>query len=64
MRVPLEAYKGLEAKRQKMEDRVASWTGLRRKITMANVLRVVAKSPVEISEGQVIRLVKKRKGLK
>ena len=60
MRVPIEAVKGFETKKAKMEKRIKVWTGKQVKIPMTKILTAVATNPVEMSEGRIIRLSKKK----
>jgi len=60
MRVPMEAVKGFEIKKEKMEKRVLSWTGKQVKIPMTRILIAIANNPVEIEERKVIKLSKKK----
>jgi hypothetical protein len=60
MRVPIEAFRGFEEKKEKMEKRIKVWTGRDTNIPMTKVLTAIATNPVEISEDQIIRLHKKR----
>jgi len=62
VRMPIEANKGYEKKRDLMIKRVKSWTGKDIKISMTNAHILFAKTPNEIPEANVIRLVKKKKG--
>ena len=64
VRLPLEASKGYEKKRDLMVKRVKSWTGKDVKITMADAHRLFARTPNEIPEVNVVKLVKKKKGRK
>lgn len=60
VRVPMEAIKGFEAKKTKMEKNIKIWTGKVIKIPMTQVLTFVATNPSEISEHQIIKVVKRK----
>lgn len=59
VRVPMEAIRGFEKKKEKMERTVKNYTGKVVKIPMTKVMIAVANNPSEIHEKRVIRLVKK-----
>ena len=59
VRMPIEAYKGFEDKRKKMQTRVKTWTGKDVKIPFTQALRVISSNPTEIHENKIIKLVKK-----
>jgi hypothetical protein len=60
MRVPLEAVRGFEIKKAKMEKRIKNWTGKEVRIPMTRILTTVATNPIEIEENKIIRLSKKK----
>lgn len=61
VRMPVEANEGYKKKRALMVKRVKTWTGKDVKISMATAHKLFAKTPNEIPEVNVIRLVKKKK---
>ena len=64
VRMPIEADEGYKRKRNLMIKRVKSWTGKDIKISMTDAHKLFSKTPNEIPEANVIRLVKKKKGKK
>lgn len=62
VRMPIESHDLNKKKRDLMVKRVKSWTGKDVKISMTDAYRVFAKTPNEIPEVNVIRLVKKKNG--
>ena len=60
IRVPLEALKGFQVKKEKMEKNIKVWTGKVVKIPMTKVMIAVANSPSEIHENRIVKLVKRR----
>lgn len=61
VRMPIEADEGYKRKRALMVKRVKAWTGKDVKISMTDAHKLFSKTPNEIPEGNVIRLVKKKK---
>jgi len=60
-RVPIEADKGFKEKKKRIEKNIKVWTGKTVNVPMTKILTAVANNPVELGEGQVIRLIKKKK---
>lgn len=61
VRLPIEAQAGYKKKRDLMIKRVKSWTGKDVKISMPDAHILFSKTPNEIPEVNVIKLVKKKK---
>jgi len=61
VRMPIEADEAYKQKKIKMEKRIKSWTGKDIKIKMTDAHILFSKTPNEIPEGNVIRLVKKKR---
>jgi len=61
VRVPVEALKGFEAKRVKMEKTIKTYTGKVVKVPMTQVMNFVANNPTEIHENQLIKIVRVKK---
>ena len=63
VRMPVEADEGYKKKRALMVKRVKAWTGKDVKISMTTAHKLFARTPNEIPEVNIIRLVKKKKGV-
>lgn len=60
IRVPIEAVRGFQEKKERMEKNIKSWTGKVVKIPMTRVMVVVANNPSEIHEQKIIKLFKRK----
>jgi len=61
VRVELPTYNRFVEKKQKMEKRVKSWTGKKLSISLTKILDEHSKRPIEIKEGELIKLTKLRR---
>jgi len=61
VRMPVEADENYKKKRALMVKRVKAWTGKDVKIKMTDAHKLFSKTPNEIPEANVIRLVKRKK---
>lgn len=62
VRIPIEAIKGFEIKKEKMEKNIKTWTGKVVKIPLTKVMIAVANNPTEIHENKIIKFVKRKPG--
>jgi len=61
MRVPVEAVKGLELKKSRMQKTIKQYTGKDVRVPMTQVMKFVAVNPTEIHEGALIKFAQKKK---
>lgn len=61
VRVDGETYANFKKKQKKMQEVYKALTGKQKRVPLTKVLKVSSMSPIYLSDGELVKVVKKRK---